>query len=149
MIDPIAEAKAKLAEIAAKREARATEQAKARELELALRELSDAEAVEKAECEYGASYAYGEPPNGRKIATVDTDMGVVIVKRPNHVIFKRFQDSGASSTAEIERLVKPSLVHPSSAVFDRWLEDQPAILLRVAGACAELAGVRMREIAGK
>jgi hypothetical protein len=105
------------------------------------RALRDATAIEAAEEEHG--------PLGRKIAAIDTDLGVVIVKRPNHIAFKRFQDSESATTVEFEKLVRPCLVHPASAEFDRMLEEHPAILTRVANQVVVLAGVRLKEVAGK
>lgn len=115
----------------------ATEEAVAREE----RALRDAKAIDEAEEKHG--------PLDRKIAAVDTDAGVVIVKRPNHILFKKFQDSGDASTQAFDKLVRPCLVHPSQSEFDRMLEDQPAILGRAASAVCELAGVRVKEVMGK
>jgi hypothetical protein len=146
----IDEARAKLADLAAKKASRDAEAEAKRELESVMRELADAQAICDAEEKHGQCLEYGAAvADGRKIAVVRTDLGSVIVKRPNHLIFKRFQDSGEANAQEFDRLVRPCLVHPDGATFDRYIEDQPAILARVAGAVATLAGVRMKELAGK
>ena len=146
----LSELRDKLAELAERKAKRDAEDDARRTIERRKRDLLDEEAVAAAEEKHGRSIEYGERMvDGRKIAIVRTDLGVVIVKRPNHVIFKRFQDSGEANSEEFERLVRPCLVHPDSATFDRYLEEQPGILGRVAGAVATLAGIRMKELSGK
>lgn len=114
------------------------------------RALRDEEALAEAEGKHGSAVEYGSSAaDGRKIAAVRTDLGIVIVKRPNHLHFKRFQDSGEATQTEFLKLCVPCLVHPDTATFERYIEEQPAILSRVAGAVALLAGVRMKELAGK
>lgn len=148
--DELTEIRKKLAELAERKLQRDLEYDAKRVVETQKRELLDEEAISAAEEKYGRSIEYGERLiEGRKIALVRTDLGVVIVKRPNQVLFKRFQDSGESSWDELDKLVRPCLVHPDSATFDRYLEEQPGIFGRVANAVATLAGIRMKEIAGK
>lgn len=103
--------------------------------------LKNVQAVSEAEASHG--------PVGKKIRVVETSSGVVILKRPNHVLFRKFQDSGKVSTDECERLVRPCLVYPDAATFDRWAEEEPGIIVRAANACAQLAGIRAEEVAGK
>lgn len=94
-----------------------------------------------------AEAAHG--PLGRKIAAVDTDLGVVILKRPNHLLFRKFQDTGEATFEGVYRLVRPCLVYPDVETFDRWLEEQSGILARCGGAVATLAGIRAKDLAGK
>ena len=146
----LAEVRAKLNERAARKALRDLDADTQRSLEKAKRDLLDAEAIDEAEAKYGDALEYGSgQAEGRKLAIVRTDLGAVIVKRPNHVLFKRFQDSGEATAEEFDKLVRPCLVHPDDATFDRYLEAQPAILGRVAGAVATLAGIRMKELSGK
>lgn len=128
----------------------ALEQAKAdRDEKTAIEELveqeeraaRDAEALDKAETTIGKL--------GKKIALVQTDMGAIIVKRPNAVLFKRFVDTSSLKTDDLDKLVRPCLVHPPVAEFDRILDELPATLMRVANAVTALAGVRTEEAAGK
>jgi hypothetical protein len=138
----------KLSELRAKRAALAEERAK-QEAERALveqieaeeRALRDDEAIAAAEAEHG--------PVGKRIAVVHTDLGVIIVKRPNPLIFRRFQDKGTTKTEDFDQLVRPCLVYPSKTEFDRILEELPATLIRAANAVCALAGVRHDEISGK
>jgi hypothetical protein len=88
-------------------------------------------------------------PLDKKIACVDTDLGIVLVKRPHHVLYRKFQDSGEATTAEFDKLVRPCVVHPSRARWDAMLEDQPGILPRVAAAVCTLAGARLKDVGGK
>jgi hypothetical protein len=146
----LAEIRAKRAELEAKKAAREESEDISTQIARESRELRDAQALEDAEQKYGRAVEYGlGPADGRKLAVVHTDLGDVIVKRANHVLFKRFQDSGEATAQEFDKLVRPCLVHPDSTTFDRFLEEQPAILARVAGAVALLAGVRMKELSGK
>lgn len=121
----------------------------ARAPELALLEQVEAEelAAKNAQAIADAEAAHG--PMGKKVRAIETSNGVVIVKRPNHLLFRKFQDSGKVSTDECERLVRPCLVYPDAATFDRWAEEEPGIIVRAANACAQLAGIRAEEVAGK
>lgn len=148
--EEIAEVRAKRAELAATKAQRDLDTDKAAVLEREKRALRDEVALRAAEETHGQALEYGSgPAEGRKLAVVRTDVGAVIVKRPHHVLFKRFQDSGEANAEEFDKLVRPCLVHPDGATFDRYLEEQPAILGRVAGAVAVLAGIRVKELAGK
>lgn len=135
--------RARRAQLDAEEAERAQERSLAEQLEREERDLRDREAIAAAELEHG--------PLGKKIAAVRTDMGVVIVKRANHVLFRRWQDRGEKSmqTEELEKLVRPCLVHPDVTTFDRILDELPATLLRVADAVSVLAGVRAQEVSGK
>jgi len=99
----------------------------------------DEEALLDAESQIGAS----------KIATVDTPLGTIIIKRPNPLHFKRFQDKESVKTKDLEQLVRPCVVYPNGSRFDQILEELPATLTRCADRVATLAGVRVREITGK
>ncbi len=99
----------------------------------------DAEALDKAEVEHGA----------KKIATVQTEMGLIILRRPHPMHFKRFRDKGANGTEELEKLVAPCLVYPDRGKFNAILEEEPAALDRCADRVVTLAGFRAKEVAGK
>jgi hypothetical protein len=121
------------------------------ELERERRKLSDAQAIKSAEGQHGPAYRFGEDDavDGRKIAAVPTDLGVVIVKRPHQALVRRFQASKTSNSDDAMGLVGPSLVHPARSVFEEMLKEQDVILARVARAALELAGFRQKEMAGK
>jgi len=103
------------------------------------RDAADAEAIAKAEEEIGE----------RRIAVIRTELGAVIVKRPNPVLYKRFRDKESAKTQDLEMLVRPCLVHPPFARFDAMLEEQPAVLDRVADRVVFLAGFRGKEVSEK
>lgn len=105
------------------------------------RELADAKALAAAVCDHG--------PLGKAIAQIDTDLGVVIVKKPHHVAFRRFQDKGDYDSAANEALVLPCLVYPSAARFDEIIKELPATLTRCSDAVVVLAGFRAKAVGGK
>jgi hypothetical protein len=134
-------AKLERTRLAEGRTARDSQRILLEQLEEEERALRDDQAIEKAECEHGAL--------GKRIAAVHTGLGVVIVKRPHHVLFRRFQDAGKMTSVEFEKLVFPCLVHPDRSAFESYVEQEPAMLLRVANAVATLAGARAEEVSGK
>jgi hypothetical protein len=141
--DPVvSDTLARIAAIKARREARAlaleSPEAKAAE---ATKELADLEAIEKAICDFG--------PEGKEIAYVKTDRGVVIVKRPSAPTFKKFQEKDEPKVADIRALVAPCVVHPSQGEFDEIIEYWPLVLNGLATLVARLAGGRISIDAGK
>ena len=137
----LAKAKADLDALAKKRAEREAAQAATDRVEAVERELADAIAIDAAVAEHG--------PLGKMIAAIDTDLGVVIVKRPHAATFRKFQDTGSMKSADLEKLVRPCLVHPDGEKFGALLEQLPATLLRVANVVTELAGMRSAEVSGK
>lgn len=140
-LERLAAAKAERSRIASARLEREKARSVSEQLAAEERGLKDDQAIEKAECEHG--------PLGQKIRAVKSGLGVVIVKRPHHVTYRRFQDAGKVNTQELFKLVTPSLVHPDLATFERYCEEEPALLLRVGNNIAALAGVKTEEAAGK
>lgn len=87
---------------------------------------------------------------GKAWDALDTDLGVVVVKRAHPVSFKKFQSIDGTPTLEdVEILVRPCVDYPDLAAFDRYQETQPAILTRSASLIAKLAGARKDELRGK
>jgi hypothetical protein len=111
----------------------------AQKLDLEAQALRDEETIERFEAEHGPT----------KIKAIRSDAGLVIVKRPHRVVFKRFQDKGSIKTDDVEQLVKSCLVHPTKDAFDQMVDDLPALLHQCADACARLAGVRTEETNAK
>lgn len=137
----LAHAKSERARLAAAREQRAAERELLDQIEDEEKELKNEQALAKAECEHG--------PIGKKIGAVYTKLGVVIVKKPNHVHFRRFQDQSESTSKEFLQLVRPCVVYPDLTTFDQWLEEQPAILAACGTEACRLAGSKIKEAAGK
>lgn len=138
---PIEAARSRLRAATNRREAKAAELAPLAELAEAEQAADDAEALEAAEEKHGAL--------GTHLRTIETDHGLVILKRPNPLHYKRFRDAGKQSTEAFERLVRPCVVHPASSRFDHILDTLPATLDRCADAVVELAGFRQKESGAK
>lgn len=139
--EKLAEVRARRAELDRQRAERDAARALEEQLEVETRALADAEAIAKAEDEHG--------PVGKRIALVRTDLGVIILKRPNPVLFRRFQDQGKFTHEAIDKLVRPSVVHPDGATFDRIMDELPATMIACANAVTVLAGARTEEASGK
>ena len=135
----LAAARAKKNEASARRVARDESEAKMWEVQDAERDAADEVAIAEAEEKYGS----------KKVAVVYTEVGCVIVKRPNPVSFKRFSDRGQTKTVDLEKLVRSCLVYPDGDALDKVLEEKPAALVRAANAVAELAGFRAQEVSEK
>lgn len=86
---------------------------------------------------------------GVNLGTVETRLGVVILKRPKPGIWKKFADKGDTKSATIDSLVRPCVVYPSLAEFDAILDAVPAALIACGDMVALLAGVRDKEAAEK
>jgi hypothetical protein len=127
--------------IAEERDKREAAAALVAEVEAEERALRDEQAIEKAIAEHGEL--------GGKINTYPTTLGVVILKKPHHVLFRRFQDQGEFNNLECEKLVRTCLVHPDKSEFDRYLTEQPGILVPLANLACALAGVKVGAAAGK
>ncbi len=152
-VDPNADLRARLEIARLERKRLEDEQAAAEEARALTDELEREErGVRNAKALADAVAAHG--PVGKSIAVVECSSGLVIVKRPHHVAFRKFQDQaakgeGALSVDACEALVRPALVHPDSATFDKWAETESAIILRAANACAGLHGAKGAEKSGK
>lgn len=147
MTDTAEDLKAKLAEIKGAR-AKLAKDAEPTEEDLLRAEIEREElALANDKMIASAVSEYGEL--GVMIATVDTSAGVVIVKRPNALLFRKFQDEGKFTTAAFHKLVSPCVVCPSPDRFEQVINELPAVLSRCADAVATLAGAKAQEQEGK
>ena len=142
----IAAARAARAALRAERDAAAAERADEEAAAHEERALKDEQAIVAAEKQHGKQ--------GEKIYVVTgvnaKECDLVIVKRPNAVAFKAFQDLEKASVLDFEKLVAPCVVYPDLGTFDRLISlEQPGLLLRAAKGVSYLAGVRMNEDTGK
>ena len=115
-----------------------------RKVEAAEREAADCEKLEELIAKHGELNV--------GIAAIHTDQGMVVVKRPNHLHFKRYQDkanTGKITHQDVEQLVGTCLVHPSRDAFDVIVAELPATLVQVADEVASLAGVGRSRTEGK
>ncbi len=133
--------KAELRAVEARRTERSLSSAAAEELAAVKLELANSRALEAAEAKYGALDDY--------IATYSTKLGVVIVRRPHHVIYKRFADKQKLDMEAIMPLIKNALAYPDYTTFEGWLEELPGIAVPIANVICRLAGVRTTEISEK
>jgi hypothetical protein len=140
-MERLSKARAGLAELEQRREAReraAALQEQARAKELALKDELTIEELEQQ-----------HPGRGRKWDVIYTGQGVVAVKKPHHVTFNKFQDAQKYTTDSLRKFVTPCVLHPKLGEFEHMLEEEPAILVRAANKCSELAGVGREDLAGK
>jgi hypothetical protein len=124
--------RAQAAELRLKREQREADEAPARELAAAQQQLRDEQALQEAIDAHGQI--------GVALTTVQTTMGLVILKRASAMRFRRFQDKGDAQTEDVLALVRPCVVWPAANELDAILNDLPATLTRLAGAVIALAG---------
>lgn len=144
-----AELQARLEAARAAREKRDAENASKARLD---RLRADTEAEERALAEERQidelTEKYG--PVGKAWDFVRTDAGMIAVKKPNHLLFKRFQDKESTKTDDLDvLLVRPCLIYPSKAEYDRIIEEVPAALTKAGNAIAALAGFRREDLAKK
>lgn len=137
----LTEIRAARAALAAEKSKRDADRSVADQLAAEELALKDEQAIACAESEQG--------PVGKKIATIATDMGVIILKRSHPLLFKKFQDTGSLRHADLDKLVRPCVVYPDASKFDGIIDELPATMLRCANAVSMLAGVRVEEVSGK
>jgi hypothetical protein len=136
--------------IEAKREERIAKLLPDEMLAEAERALADEEALEAAEAEHGpANEDSDETTSRRRIAVVRTSLGIVILKRAEPVVMKAYRAEKKDTPEVTDKFVKPCLIYPDRRRFNEMVEEQPFILDRCANAIGVLAGVRVREVAGK
>jgi hypothetical protein len=116
-------------------------EAAASALEEETRALEDEQAILDAETEHGA--------DRKKIYVCRTAAGLVIVKRPHPLLFRKYMDGDEKGSQENEQLIRSCLVYPSVEKFDRMLDDQPALLIELANKVVWLAGFRAKEVSAK
>jgi len=139
--DKIATVRAAREKLAAQREARAQADELAAKLAAEELGLRSEQAIEAAEQEHGAL--------DKKIRVVQTDMGIVIVKRAHPAVFKRFIDRGKHSMQDLEELGRKCLVFPTLTEWEAMCNEQTAIINRTADAIAWLAGMRAEDVSAK
>jgi hypothetical protein len=145
--DEIKELEERLAKARADRAAVDAKRGERSKLEELRKKVADEERAARDEAAI-AAMEEKHGPLGEKIRAVYTACGVVIVKRPHHVLFKRYQDSKGKA-ADVQQLIYPCIVHPTTDELDKIIEEQPAELIAIGNAVCTLAGVRNEEVSGK
>lgn len=139
----LAAAEARRAELAERRDKVDAERALKERVAAAEREATELEALEQLEQEHGEL--------GHKLLRVDTPEGMIVLKKAAFVVVKRYMDKGKATTEAYDKLVRPSVVYPDRAEFQRLVEEYPATLNLCADAVCWLAGWGRKEgeVAGK
>lgn len=100
----------------------------------------DASAIAKAEEDHGSE----------KIAILETELGSIVVKRPHHLHHRTLANkSGALTTDDLLKYIKPCVVYPDARTLEAWLEELPGVLIPLSDLAFELARGGAREVAKK
>ena len=86
---------------------------------------------------------------GKKIGVVQTDGGMIVDKKPNHLVYRKFQDSPGAKTEDAMKIAYQCLLYPDATHLDKLLEEYPAKLNAMVFTISRLAGFSAEEIAGK
>ena len=128
----VAELRAKRVALQAARAAGEAERATARALAYEEQALLDEEALQKLIDEHGDV--------GVALSTVQTSMGLIVLKKASSIRFRRFQDKDKPTAEDVLQLVSPCVVHPTPAQFSVILNELPALLMRLASEVISLCG---------
>ena len=144
-------------------EARRAERARARELARGAVELEAKVAEAKRLDELEAALVEAERehgPMGRGVAVVHARyadgalVGSVIVKRPHHAFWTRFQGKVADLTGdrrdeELQKLWRHCLVWPEIGAVEAVVRELPNTPIRLVEAISRLTGAHTEEVSGK
>lgn len=138
--------KSRKAELQAKVDARRkleAEREEAAELAELEREAAAADLLDELEPEHGKL--------GEHLAQLNTDAGLMFVKRPHHLHYRKWVDGGMKQdTKSLLELLKPNVVYPKDwAAVETMLEAVPGLTLIAANACVKLANHRVIDVQGK
>ena len=65
------------------------------------------------------------------ISIINTPLGAIVVKRPNHLIFNKFTKKASSTKGiddmDIWRLVRPCIVYPKTSTVEKITEEYPGV----------------------
>jgi hypothetical protein len=128
----LAEAKAKLAAVAAEDQA----------FDEAVKAEREPDDIEQKAADIAAWTDAKKKHGFRRVALIETEMGAIIVKAPHEVSYKEWQDSELKGTISLEKLALPCVIYPAQARLDKILSDYPATTGRLADAVVALAGFR-------
>lgn len=109
------------------------------ELEREKQALTDDEALSDLEAKYAAS----------RIRAVPTDIGLVVVQRPRAPEYQRFVDKADATYAAANSFVAPCVLYPTAQRFAAMLDEMPGLLPNLLNTVVELAGVQLKDRAGK
>lgn len=121
------------------REAKLAERRAKQKAEAEAKELAELKALDEAEQKYGEDC----------VKLVQTAAGGVIVKKPDPIIYDRFQDKSNPKSKDFKELLYKCRVYPSADRLDQMLQDFPAVLAKACSGVFELAGVRAGDLSGE
>lgn len=130
-------ARVRLEELERARADRAEARAGDAEIEALERDVRDAEALEKIESEHGALDV--------DIRAVHTIAGLVVVRRVEPIVMRKFQDSkkddsGQPTIQALEQLSRSALVYPDRVAFGRMCDEYSKVITDTANAACWLHG---------
>lgn len=127
----IAKAKAEREKHEAEAEAKAEVERLRRQAEREENAARDAPHITAAEEQYG--------PLGEGISIVDTPRGAIVIKRPHHLVYRKFAAKEKPKIREVEEFVTGCVVYPDKARFEEISEE----FFGVINACAEAIAILM------
>lgn len=129
------------------REERARLSSEKRARETLEREISD---EEQAAADAAALDMAVEEHGERKVIEVKTDMGSIILRRPENfqILWKAWRATKMKDEDD-EKLVRKCLHYPSAARFDEILTALPGTDIMVKNAVFRMAGVRAETLVAK
>lgn len=140
MTEQLTDMQKRRAELEAARAAKLEERRARDEAEAEARAVADLETIEQAEAEHGEI--------GKMLADIRTPLGVVIIKKPRHAAWRRWQDS-KQKNEDADQLVSACVVHPDLVTFRQWVADYPAIMVAAGNLVVRLAGGDMVDSVSK
>lgn len=117
-----------------RRDARKTPAQIRADIEKARREAKELDIFADLETQHGEA--------DKAIRRIDTLHGMVVVKRPAEMAYRKFSDLEKMTTSAAKELAQSCLLYPDKATFNEWASEEPAILARAANAACWLAGNR-------
>lgn len=127
--------------------ARKREAAKSLEIPETLEEQVERARIEaKGEEELAKAVA----KHGRKrVGVVRSYTGFVVLKRPNHIKWRQFQDNAEVTMETIESLVRDCVTYPNAARLDSMFEEIPDLVQKCGHVVVELAKGTVQDLSGK
>lgn len=108
-----------------------------RELEAATRQAEEEEVILETEQKHGRE--------GKGFARVNAVGGMILLRKPNHLRWRRFVDSGKTDSATVQKVTEEHLLYPDPQRFSAMVEEHVDTLRICGNALARLHGTRAKE----
>lgn len=106
--------------------------------------------AEEMKAEGMSAVADAVAKNGKKkVGVVRTYMGWIVLVRPNHIRWRKFQDDEIFTTESIGAMVHRCAVYPSAARREEIFEEIPQVVIQCGSVITELAAGRAQDLSGK